>query len=1601
MVQFSDPIMVGQELNGLIGMSNVTDAAYTIDGSTVKVYAPERLQGDYNVFVNEGVENISHKKITKTFTANVFFENRLPTVTIPGKGVILPDSGKLMMPFEATNLNAVDVSIIKIYESNVPQYFQNNGFDGGEELRHVGKPVVQKTIRLDEDKSVNLNKKNRFMLDIDQLLRTEPGAIYRVIIGFRKEYSIYNCKAGGPVLKTEDDGSYEYDEGGGSGGNNAIVSDEDDDFWSRYDSFYPEGYNWKDRDDACTNSYFTKDRWAVRNIIASNIGLIAKRGSDNGMIVAVTNILTAKPMSGVELELLDFQKQVIYKATSDGDGFAKFDTKHKPYLLVAKNGRERGYLRLDDGSSLPLSRFNVGGEQIQSGLKGFLYGERGVWRPGDSIFMSFILEDKLKTLPADIPVQFELYDVNGKLYRRITHTNSVDGFYSFHTATETSSPTGNWSAKVKIGGAVFEKSIKIETIMPNRLKIGLAFNGAKELTKGGDVNGALTAQWLFGGTAQNLKAKVDAFLSPKTTTFKNYADYVFDDPTLAFTTQTQTIFDGRLDANGKATVNTNINIEKQAPGQLTANFLIKVFEPGGNFSIQSSSMPYNVYPGYVGIKTEKGSDLSGMLVTDKDHAIDIADVDVNGKAFEGTRNVELELYKIQWRWWWDETGNEMSNFTQDKYNKLIKTANVKLVNGRGKWTLHINQADWGRYLIRVKDEQTGHSTGKIIYMDWSNWSERLQQTNPTEAAMLSFTSDKTSYKVGEDATLTIPTMSDGRALISFENGSKVLKTAWIDTKKGQTRYTFKIDENMAPNIFVNVTLLQRHSQTVNDLPIRMYGAIPLTVDNPETILKPVISMPDKIRPETQSAITVSEASGKEMTYTIAIVDEGLLDITNYKTPDPHETFYAREALGVKTWDLFDYVIGAYGGGLERILSIGGDGTAGTNHNVTVNRFKPVVRFLGPFHLNAGDKQTHAFTLPQYIGSVKAMVIAGHDGSYGRAEKTVAVKKPLMILATLPRVLGPSEKIQLPVTVFAMENNVKTVSVEVQSNAFSNLGGNNQKVVTFAKPGDQLVTFDLAVKDFVGVGKIKITAKSGSETASYDVELNVRNPNPPVTKIQEKELKPGESWAAAYTAIGINGTNKATLEVASIPPLNLTKRLDYLIGYPYGCVEQITSSAFPQLYLNQLLDLTQRQKAETERNIKAAINRLNGFQVSGGGLSYWPGVGDADEWGTNYAGHFMLSAQAKGYSLPLGFMEQWKKYQKQKAVTWAPDPKRFYGDDLTQAYRLYLLALARSPELGAMNRLREFKYLSAEARWRLAAAYKLSGQPEIGLQMIAGLPLTVKPYNSMYGTYGSDLRDQAMILETLTLLGKQQQAAGLLRTVAAKLSQDDWYSTQTTAYSLIAIAQYCGVHKTAAKLTFNYQAGKSKANVSSPSYLWQLPLDSKGGNVSLKNSGTNRLYIRLIQQGQPSSGEDVQTRIDPDILQLRIGYFTLGGKELNPASLKQGTDFVAQVTVKNPGRRGRYDNLALTQIFPSGWEILNTRMMNGAEAFPSSESDYRDIRDDRVNTYFSLPEGKEVTYYVMLNAAYAGRYYLPATYCSAMYNNTITALIKGQWTEVVK
>jgi len=361
------------------------------------------------------------------------------------------------------------------------------------------------------------------------------------------------------------------------------------------------------------------------------------------------------------------------------------------------------------------------------------------------------------------------------------------------------------------------------------------------------------------------------------------------------------------------------------------------------------------------------------------------------------------------------------------------------------------------------------------------------------------------------------------ALVSVENGTKVVKSFWLETKEESTDFSFIAEKNMTPNIFINVSLIQPHNQAINDLPIRLYGVLGLKIIDKESKLEPVIVMPDEIRSESQFNLKVSEKNKKPMTYVIAIVDEGLLDLTNFKTPDPWNVFNAREALGVKTWDTYDWVIGSFAGEIGKLLNIGGDDEIKPEGEHKANRFKPVVKFIGPFYLDENTQKTHKITLPQYIGSVRTMVIAKNNKAYGSAEKATKVTKPLMLLASLPRVLGPEESVRMQVEVFAMQDNLKKVNIEIKTNDLVEVA-QNSKSLSFSEPGEKSSYFDLKVKSKTGIANIEIIASSGKETTKQNIEIEIRNPNLPITSVLTKILEPGEKWQASFSPIGVLGTN---------------------------------------------------------------------------------------------------------------------------------------------------------------------------------------------------------------------------------------------------------------------------------------------------------------------------------------------------------------------------------------------------------------------------------------------------------------------------------------------
>ena len=1614
---FSDPVSNTQDLKGLIDVPEVSSSIFQIKENKVFVYFEAGKQNKLTLNIHEGIRNSQDKPLGTSHSISFSELNLKPQVEMATSAAILPDSKSLIIPFRAVNLYAVDLSVIRIFENNVLMFMQNNSLSSANELRRSGRLVYKKTLWLAKDSSKDVHRWEDYSIDLAGLIHQEPGAIYRVILSFRQEYSAYPC--GGSENKemqfADNKSSDNLTKVSGE-----TLSEDDEAVWDTPETYYYYNgsvpmdwsqYRWTERDNPCHPSYYmNSDRIAACNIFASNLGMIVKRNSLNKLWIAVNNILDTKPVAKAQVTIYNFQLQPIGKGETNGEGLVEITPKGVPFIAVAEADKQKAYVRVVDGEEQSVSRFDVEGKDIQKGLKGFVYGERGVWRPGDTLHISFMLEDREKRIPDKHPVALEIYNPRGQFYTKMISTQGTNGFYTFAVPTQADDPTGLWNAYVKVGGTAFHKGLRIETIKPNRLKITLALPTILQASSK-DVYAPLTSSWLTGATASRLKAKVEMSLSKVNTQFKNYGQYLFNNPATDFTTVRADVFNGVLDGEGRAGVNIQLPVATGAPGMLNATLTTRVFEPGGDASIYSQTVPFSPFTSYVGINLNQPK--GKYIETDKDHVFDIVTVNDQGQPVNRS-NLEYKIYRISWSWWWENGEESFGTYINNSSITPVASGNLQTTGGKTSFKFRINYPDWGRYLVYVKDRESGHATGGTVYIDWPDWRGRSNKTDPSGIKMLAFSLDKDSYEIGETATAIIPAAAGGRALVSLENGSTVLQQQWLEVSdQGDTKLTFKITPEMAPNVYLHISLLQPHAQTVNDLPIRMYGIAPVFVTNRQTILQPQIKMPEVLRPETDFNVTVSEKSGKPMTYTLAIVDDGLLDLTNFKTPDPWNEFYAREALGIRTWDMYDDVLGASGGRYSSLFSTGGDASL-KPADAKANRFKPVVKFIGPFYLAKGKQQTHTLKLPMYVGSVRAMVVAGQDGAYGNAEKTAFVRTPLMLLSTLPRVLSTQEEITVPVNVFAMENQVKNVTVSLEaSGAGVQITGNRQQSLTFDQPGDQLAYFTLKTGSKTGKATIHLTASGNGQQTKETIEIEVRNPNPVVTLRNSQWIEAGQEAELSYTLAGSSSANnQVQLEVSRIPSVDISRRFDFLYNYQHHCTEQLTSKALPLLFVSQFKAVDEQEAEKIKANVQEAIRQIYARQLPNGGFVYWPGNAVADEWITSYTGMFLTLAQEKGYAVHPNVLNKWKRFQRAAAQNWRMPQEasnwQIWQSELQQAFRLYTLALAGAPEYGAMNRMKEQPGLSIQAKWRLAAAYALTGKMKPAGELVYNAETTVIPYSSINLIYGSSDRDEAMILETLILMKRDRDALQQAKKVSQNLAQENWFSTQSTAFALMAMGRLAEQLSGTLDFTWNWN-GKQQPAVKSAKAVFEkeIATSPKSGTVSVKNKGKGALSVDLITRTQLLN--DTLPAI-ADNIRLDVKYTDMAGSPISVEDIRQGTDFMSAVTLSNISGTSDYSNLALTHIIPSGWEIYNERMIvpevsssstNEANVPESSAGKYtyKDIRDDRVLTYFDLRRGESKTFTVRLQATYAGNFILPAIQCEAMYDAAVQARTKAGRTTV--
>ena len=836
-----------------------------------------------------------------------------------------------------------------------------------------------------------------------------------------------------------------------------------------------------------------------------------------------------------------------------------------------------------------------------------------------------------------------------------------------------------------------------------------------------------------------------------------------------------------------------------------------------------------------------------------------------------------------------------------------------------------------------------------------------------------------------------------------------MKQYMKDASSEEVTEEIEITKEMTPNAYVYVTLLQDYNKKENDRPIRLYGITPLNVEDEETKIDLDIEAPEQVRPNEKFTVKVRNKNNNKVDFTIAVVDEGLLDITAFKTPNPWDYFFKKVANAITMFDNYSEIIGKPFGKVNQILKVGGDEALldemarrkrlkelGLEE---ADRFTPVSLYKGVISTNDNGEASVDFDMPNYMGSVRIMVIAANDMSFGSAEKTMLVKAPIIVEPTLPRSLKVGDKFQIPVRLFALDSNVDKVDVKYSFN-----GKTDTKTVDLIKGEKKIVYFEDVAPNEVTSQKMTVGIDSTVYKYEGTVGMAVNTNNAPIQINENKTLVGKEEATFTQNQNYVKGTVDSILTISSTPVLGLDQRLKFLINYPYGCVEQTTSAVFPQLFIDKLSTNKKYDKKEVIKNINAGILRLNQFQLSNGSFSYWPGDRDTSMWATNYVGQFLINAKKNGYFVSDSMYNNWLKYtdNKVKSINTKDAFNRSW-----KAYALYLLSLSGNPSISEMNYMYEnnMKDINYMSQMYLAAAYKLAGEEKVAIDIASKISASdiSNMFESYYAddtyynnTYGSLLRELAVYLDCYhTIYGKADEK--VFDEILSAMRSKTWYSTQSIGYSLMALASIVEDNDGKEIKGIVDIDGEKTSYIANGQHRILLKEDSKTIKVIPDTDGTT--YVNYFWDGCPLNEEAPEYSKG---FTLERNFYDNNGVAFDPKETNNGDSFWIEIIVTPDARRtNNLDNIALTQILPSGWEIENLRVTD--TAYPKWVQDkmkgvnisYTDIRDDRVMWFFNYRGIKKpYRFYTKINSVTKGEFDFPGTTLEAMYDNEYRAYKKG-------
>lgn len=1320
-----------------------------------------------------------------------------------------------------------------------------------------------------------------------------------------------------------------------------------------------------------------------RFVLITDIGIVAKQGQGD-LLVWTASYATLAPIAGANVRVLSYQNQELAAGTTDERGLfrAKLSPKtlsdKRPYLIMVQKGADISYL-LYERFQVDTTGLDVSGAVMpETGYTAFAYGERDIYRPGETLEGLVVVRDTHLGVPPSMPVTLRLNDPQGRKISEKAVVTGAEGTFGLHQPLPAQSLTGDYTIDVVAADTVIgQYHFQVEDFVPDRISVSVNPEAAA-VDPGQPLTFAIAGRYLFGAPGSDLPVEARVRLVKAPFAPKGFGDYVFGDPERSFEDTEILQENGNLDTEGKASYTADLPGDLSPPAALEAIVTARVREGGGRGVTGLARLPVHVYAAFPGLKRLK----SEATVPGKPLRFEYVVVTPDGKLTEATE-LTATLYRDTW-----QTVLRKGGDGSFKYESVRdpKTIDVKTVAAKaGKGAVEFTPPSFGSYRLVLADPATGATSQLEFYAGGFGYSPWAVE-NP---ARIELKPDKAEYASGETARFQVRAPFAGKLLVTVE-GSAVHDVQVVDLAGNTGEITVPVKPEYMPGVYVTATLVRKAADVTAESPSRAYGATPMFVDRASGRLPLTLATPEAMRPNGKLTAEVSAPPGSIVT--VAAVDEGILQLIAQKTPDPFASFYARRQLQVDTFDTFSLLLPEVPPLMGKALAGGGDSLEDLSNFVRTQSpaLRTVAYWSGPVMVGPSGKAQVTFDIPEFQGQVRLMAAGIAGRRFAATEARTVVKSPLVLLPSFPRFLSFGDAVKIPVTVRNDTGRDGTFAVSLTANGPAAVAEPTRDVA-IANGRTTTVEFPVTAAGTEGVAEFAVAVSGGGESSADTARIPVRSPLPPRTTVRSGALEVAE-LTVPDLASGefLPGTARLDVTVGRFPLIRFTGNLKALLAYPYGCLEQTVSRAFPLLHFADLAQVMAPGAFETaspQAMVQSAIRRITGMQLYNGGFSMWPGGDTPQAWMSLYAANFLAEAKLAGFPVDPDVLAQ--------ALTFAGATGR--EADLAKpegltlaAYALYVQAKAGRADIGAMDNLRDSqaKKLPSEARGLLGAAYAAVGNTRTADILLSGPVPPGEPHKETGGNLASSLRDKALFLSALLdAVPADPRITSLATEVGRLLEGEPYPSTQENAFALLALGKF-------------YARQTAKKPFSGVLYAGSGVLSDFSSHkvLSLRNLPQSGDLRFVVKDGftPGACSYSVRTRAIPTTaaytpqasgLAIDRTYLGRDGQPINLDAVPQGALVVVKFAVR--ATAGPISNVVLENLLPAGLEVENPRLST-TERLPWMEEDESiekaslDMRDDRTLLFTDLPDDKWHAFYALLRAVTPGTFVVPPAQAEAMY-----------------